>query len=229
MPKPTRFVPREIRTGADDRAHRSRSTMINVKLLQNARRNVIGSVTEFPEEGPRITGIKPYYHWGDLVRVNCTTRRSKPVASLAWYINGKQAERELVQEFFPFTDQTGLETAVLGLSFRLASPDRLSDDVIQAYPRIVLKCTASIANVYWEQAEADVKIRAESRASLPSSRAQDASSVAEGEIGEDLRRVEDLRRTGGRGEIGRNGKGSPGHSLSPVFVSLLLFDFYFRC
>ena len=37
---------------------------------------------------PHITGVQKKYHVGDKVNVNCTSYRSKPAASLSWYING---------------------------------------------------------------------------------------------------------------------------------------------
>ena len=42
-----------------------------------------------PRGGPRISGGQHTYHIGDRVRVNCTSERSKPAASLQWYINMK--------------------------------------------------------------------------------------------------------------------------------------------
>lgn len=43
-----------------------------------------------PNSPPRISGAKPTYHVGDLVQVNCTSDKSKPAASLHWYINGRE-------------------------------------------------------------------------------------------------------------------------------------------
>lgn len=40
-----------------------------------------------PRGRPRISGGKALYHIGDVVDVNCTSERSKPAATLHWYIN----------------------------------------------------------------------------------------------------------------------------------------------
>ncbi|GFY79342.1 uncharacterized protein TNIN_381631, partial [Trichonephila inaurata madagascariensis] len=44
-------------------------------------------VLVLPTEGPRIMGGLPKYRVGDTVFVNCTSSRSKPAATLNWYIN----------------------------------------------------------------------------------------------------------------------------------------------
>lgn len=49
-------------------------------------------VLALPDEGPRIYGGKPRYQAGDVVQVNCTSGRSKPAATLSWYINGEQVK-----------------------------------------------------------------------------------------------------------------------------------------
>ena len=54
---------------------------------------------DLPDEGPVITGGYPRYHIGDKVRVNCTSRRSKPAAKLKWYINGEQADHYHTKHF----------------------------------------------------------------------------------------------------------------------------------
>jgi len=46
-------------------------------------------------EGPDIRGEKKRYHTGDMVRVNCSSSRSRPAASLAWFIN-----QEPVQQYY---------------------------------------------------------------------------------------------------------------------------------
>ncbi|GIY70876.1 hypothetical protein CDAR_248881 [Caerostris darwini] len=40
-----------------------------------------------PTEGPKITGGVSKYRVGDTVYVNCTSSKSKPAATLRWYIN----------------------------------------------------------------------------------------------------------------------------------------------
>jgi len=42
-----------------------------------------------PKDGPRISGGRPRYQIGDTVRVNCTSARSKPAATLQWFINSE--------------------------------------------------------------------------------------------------------------------------------------------
>lgn len=73
-----------------------------------------------PEEGPRITGGKPRYQMGDVVRVNCTSGRSKPAAHLNWFINGEPADPNFLRSYDSvITGREGLETSILGLEFRV--------------------------------------------------------------------------------------------------------------
>lgn len=73
-----------------------------------------------PEEGPRITGGRPRYQIGDMVRVNCTAGRSKPATHLNWFINGDPADVSLLRQQPPMaTGLDGLETSTLGLEFRV--------------------------------------------------------------------------------------------------------------
>lgn len=48
-----------------------------------------------PSEGPTLTGGNQEYRIGDTVVVNCTSAKSKPAATLRWYIND-----ELVSTYF---------------------------------------------------------------------------------------------------------------------------------
>ena len=48
------------------------------------------SVIVLPNSRPRISGAKHTYHVGERVSVNCTSDRSKPAASLHWYINNRE-------------------------------------------------------------------------------------------------------------------------------------------
>ena len=57
------------------------------------------SLTDLPDEGPIISGGFPRYHIGDKVEVNCTSKRSKPAAKLKWYINGEQADQNVVKNY----------------------------------------------------------------------------------------------------------------------------------
>lgn len=63
--------------------------------------------TALPEEGPKITGGRPRYQVGDIVKVNCTSGKSKPPAQLNWMINGEPADPRFLK---------GPETVVSGIA-----------------------------------------------------------------------------------------------------------------
>ena len=112
-----------------------------------------------PTDGPRITSNKSQHKVGDVVQVNCTSAKSKPGATLRWYIDEIPVDATKVslenffgviwnKEYFVQGDTTssvktardGLETSTLGLKFVL------TEHYIRNGMR--LKCTASIARMY---------------------------------------------------------------------------------
>ncbi|XP_055710116.1 uncharacterized protein LOC129805900 isoform X2 [Phlebotomus papatasi] len=108
-------------------------------------------VVALPEEGPRITGGRPRYQIGDVVRVNCTSGRSKPATHLSWFINGEHAEPSFLRNYPPLiTGREGLETSTLGLEFRVRAKHFKKGDM-------KLKCLATIATVYWRSNEESVE------------------------------------------------------------------------
>ncbi|CAM1295112.1 Uncharacterised protein g1195 [Pycnogonum litorale] len=94
-----------------------------------------------PEGKPEITGNKEEYNIGDTLNVNCTTRLSKPPATIIWYINGQQAKQEYLTSHFRSTDSRGLSNSTLGLNFRVTKT-QLNDG------SITLKCLALVGKKY---------------------------------------------------------------------------------
>ena len=87
-------------------------------------------IAALPEEGPRITGGRPRYQLGDYVRVNCTSGRSKPAATLSWQINGQDADPQLLRKYNTIiTGREGLETSTLGLEFRVRHKHFMNGDM----------------------------------------------------------------------------------------------------
>jgi len=119
-------------------------------LFQTASREAVLAVVDLPDEGPVITGGFPRYHIGDKVEVNCTSKKSKPAAKLKWYINGEQADPDLVKHFPVQFEERGLETSTLGLRFKVRDKHFKHGD-------LKLKCTAVIATIYWKSNEESVQ------------------------------------------------------------------------
>lgn len=122
------------------------------------------SVAALPEEGPRITGGQTRYQVGDTVRVNCTSGRSKPAATLKWIINGEPADHKLLIPYKTvITGREGLETTTLGLMFVVKHKHFKRGDM-------KLKCVASIESVYTRSNEASAEGDRPQRASVLESR-----------------------------------------------------------
>ncbi|XP_068085252.1 uncharacterized protein [Anabrus simplex] len=172
-----RFVPRDIPpvqlfplpgvTVDTDNSNATQVTLQSVDLLASGkyRCEVSGEAPSFqtvsdhgdmlvvalPTEGPRISGGRPRYQIGDMVRINCTAGKSKPAAQLMWFINGEQADPKLIRGPYVIEDpRDELETAILGLEFEVRHQHFKKGDM-------KLKCLATIATVYWRSNEESVE------------------------------------------------------------------------
>ncbi|KAG8199239.1 hypothetical protein JTE90_003666 [Oedothorax gibbosus] len=99
------------------------------------------NVMVLPTEGPRISGGQTKYNVGDTVAINCTSAKSKPAATLRWYINDNELGADFDTEYSTTLHEDGLETS--SLSLRFVARNR---HFVGAQMR--LKCTASISRLY---------------------------------------------------------------------------------
>ncbi|KAJ8688277.1 hypothetical protein QAD02_024072 [Eretmocerus hayati] len=118
-------------------------------------------VVALPEKGPQIDGRSPKHRYqiSDAVRFNCTSGKSKPAAMLSWFINGEPVEQSLLRgPYVTEEDREGLQTAMLGLEFRIRPKHFKRGD-------LKIKCLATIATVYWKSNELSIEgSRPESKA-----------------------------------------------------------------
>ncbi|XP_071531896.1 uncharacterized protein [Panulirus ornatus] len=122
-----------------------------------------------PSHGPRITGARGPYRVGHLLLLNCSSPFSYPPTTLTWHINGHQASQETVVVYPGETDGQGREASWSGLHMWLQG---------QHFQRgiLVLRCTATILNVYKKSSEV---IIADS-SYIESSPREDASTAGAG-------------------------------------------------
>ncbi|XP_035212985.1 uncharacterized protein LOC118186918 [Stegodyphus dumicola] len=99
------------------------------------------TVFVLPTEGPKITGGLSKYRVGDTVSVNCTSAKSKPAATLRWYINDELAKPEYEMEHSTILHADSLEISSLSLKFIVTEQHFRSGNM-------KLKCTATISRVY---------------------------------------------------------------------------------
>uniref|UniRef100_A0ABD2WHF5 Ig-like domain-containing protein n=1 Tax=Trichogramma kaykai TaxID=54128 RepID=A0ABD2WHF5_9HYME len=110
-------------------------------------------VVAVPEEGPKITGRTNRYRYqvSDVVRFNCTSSKSKPVATLSWFINGDPVDQQLLRgPYLEEQDRDGLQNVTLGLEFRIKQKHFKRGDM-------KIKCLANIATVYWKSNELSIE------------------------------------------------------------------------
>ncbi|XP_047470110.1 uncharacterized protein LOC125025866 [Penaeus chinensis] len=131
------------------------------------------TVVDLPDGKPLITGLQEKYQPHDEVNLNCTSINSQPMAELAFFVNGKPAEKSwLIHQKTPEEPVTGLQTAWLGLRFSLW-PGYFRRGVVR------VTCTASILEVYNDSSEAIVKGDLPHHASIMEGRASDSAGCAE--------------------------------------------------
>ncbi|XP_055848124.1 uncharacterized protein LOC129913458 isoform X2 [Episyrphus balteatus] len=108
-------------------------------------------VVEPPNHNPAITGIRPRYKIGDIVRGNCTSRHSKPAANLTWTINNQEANPSHVRHHRPLRDsRNDMETAISGIHFVVTSQHFV-------YGKLKVRCTALIHDVYLKSTEKSIE------------------------------------------------------------------------
>ncbi|XP_059095235.1 uncharacterized protein LOC131890003 [Tigriopus californicus] len=111
-------------------------------LFNTVSRSSRMDVVVLPRKGPRISGGSHTYHVGDRVHVNCTSERSKPAATLHWYINNAPAPDYFLHPYPSIQHEDGLETAILGLEFQV-TPKSFPENELS----ISLRCSSSISTV----------------------------------------------------------------------------------
>ncbi|XP_054167088.1 endothelial cell-selective adhesion molecule-like [Oppia nitens] len=104
-------------------------------------------VTVLPSQGPSITGIQSKYKLGQIVSLNCTSAKSKPSASLKWYINDQEIGSEYETIYSTTLHSDGLETSSLSLKF-IANEKHFKNANIR------FKCMATISRMYTMSDEA---------------------------------------------------------------------------
>ncbi|XP_049826007.1 uncharacterized protein LOC109600338 isoform X2 [Aethina tumida] len=127
-------------------------------------------VVALPDEGPKITGGKVRYQIGDMVRVNCTSGRSKPAVQLNWMINGEPADPKFLRGPETITTgREGLETTILGLEFAAKHKHFKKGNM-------KLKCLATISSLYLVSNEESAEGERPQKASVLESRGTVAPS-----------------------------------------------------
>ncbi|XP_076322480.1 cell adhesion molecule 3-like [Tachypleus tridentatus] len=99
-----------------------------------------------PTEGPKITGRHMKYRIGDTATVKCTSAKSKPAATLRWYINEKPVGPEYETVYSTILHDDGLEVSCLSLRF-LIRHDHFTNGNMR------LKCEASIPRVRYTMSD----------------------------------------------------------------------------
>ncbi|XP_073821850.1 uncharacterized protein [Musca autumnalis] len=107
-------------------------------------------VVVVPSRDPIITGIRPRYKVGDILRGNCTSGHSRPGANITWYTNGYETNPIHIKHYKPVKDAREMETITSGIHF-VVTPQHF------IYGKLKIRCTAHIHDVYWKSTEKSVE------------------------------------------------------------------------
>ncbi|KAH8273595.1 hypothetical protein KR018_003137, partial [Drosophila ironensis] len=129
-------------------------------------------VIEVPHNPPFITGIRPRYRVGDILRGNCTSRHSRPAANLTWTVNNEEVNPAHVRRHKIVREtRNDLETSIVGIHFvvtdqhfdngKLKVSSKLSihgthSTKLIPDPRLQLRCSAQLHDIYWKTTEKTV-------------------------------------------------------------------------
>ncbi|XP_017134259.1 uncharacterized protein LOC108150537 isoform X1 [Drosophila elegans] len=104
-------------------------------------------VIETPHNAPFISGIRPRYRVGDILRGNCTSRHSRPAANLTWTVNNEEVNPSLVRHHKVLRDaRNEMETAIVGIHF-VVTEQHFENG------KLKLRCSAQLHDVYWKTTE----------------------------------------------------------------------------
>ncbi|KAL5281384.1 hypothetical protein ACFFRR_005028 [Megaselia abdita] len=104
-------------------------------------------VVEIPDQRPVITGIHSRYKFGDVISGNCSSDNSYPAANLSWFINEMPVFHNYVRVLdVQKHDELNLKSATTEINF-------IVKHIHFIRGRLKLKCTATIYNIYRQEAE----------------------------------------------------------------------------
>ncbi|KAJ9585668.1 hypothetical protein L9F63_002539 [Diploptera punctata] len=94
---------------------------------------------------PHIWGLRGLYEEGNVVNINCTSPPSKIASIIIWYVNGRQAETNLLVHYGVMVDKSAsLKITVLGLRLT-ATKETFPNRILK------LKCVAELGDEQQEQ------------------------------------------------------------------------------
>ncbi|GBP39172.1 hypothetical protein EVAR_26958_1 [Eumeta japonica] len=97
-----------------------------------------------PESGPLISGAREQYRVGDVVDVNCTTKPSRPVTHLTWWVDNENAQpSQLHSEVVRRIETIDATSTTLRLTFTIGTEE---------IPQMTLTCLANIGLAYHSRA-----------------------------------------------------------------------------
>ncbi|XP_018006402.1 uncharacterized protein LOC108664337 [Hyalella azteca] len=121
-------------------------------------------VVDLPDSPPLLSPLQAVYELHQQVQLNCSSVNAYPPPTLVFFINSEPVNPTWVGRNESFRsrvlDGLPLYTSTRQLQFRLL-PRLLNND-----GRLLVKCTAEIAGIYWETNEVELPIDQPQRASI---------------------------------------------------------------
>ncbi|KAL4144153.1 hypothetical protein QTP88_006379 [Uroleucon formosanum] len=112
------------------------------------------SVIAFPDDGPRIEGLRPLYSVGEFLEANCTAKMTFPLAQVTWFINNLEVDSYLLERYAPEVSEGPFYNSTLGLRFPLKK-----EWVDMNKKLMYVKCIAKVAGAEPKTDETSVRLR----------------------------------------------------------------------
>ena len=65
-------------------------------MEQDALILIVFVLLAFPDDGPRIEGLRPLYSVGEFLEANCTAKMTFPLAQVTWFINNLEVSTNII-------------------------------------------------------------------------------------------------------------------------------------
>ncbi|XP_027842598.1 uncharacterized protein LOC114123731 [Aphis gossypii] len=112
------------------------------------------TVIAYPEDGPRIEGLRQMYSIGEFLEANCTAKMTFPVAEVSWFVNDILVESYLLERYNTEVSEGPFYNSTLGLRYPLKK-----EWLDMNKKQVVVKCTAKVGKAEPKTDETIVRLR----------------------------------------------------------------------
>lgn len=112
------------------------------------------TIVVYPENVPRIEGLREMYAIGEFMEANCTAKMTYPMAQVTWYINNIEVHKSMLESYMPEISDGPLYNVTLGMRMQLKK------DWVDVSRKVIdVKCTAKVDGADVKEDATTVRLR----------------------------------------------------------------------